>query len=240
MIVMTNEFLILVATAASVALFHTLTGPDHYLPFIVISKARNWKLKKTIWFTALCGVGHVGSSVLLGLIGIALGIAVEKIELFEGVRGSIVTYLFTSFGLIYMIWGIRRAFKNKSHRHVHFHSNENAHDHKHSHHHEHTHIHESTKKANLTPWILFTLFVFGPCEPLIPIVMYPAAKHNYPEMIILTVIFSFITIATMIVLVTAASYGIKLIPMQKVERYTHALAGGAIFICGLGMLFLGL
>ncbi len=237
---MTNEFIILIATAASVALIHTLTGPDHYLPFIVISKARNWKMKKTIWFTALCGVGHVGSSVLLGFIGIALGIAVEKLELFEGVRGSIVTWLFTSFGLIYMLWGIRKAYKNKSHKHLHFHSNESFHEHEHTHHYEHVHIHASTKKANITPWILFTIFIFGPCEPLIPIVMYPAAKHNFLEMIIVTGLFSLITITTMIVLVTAASYGFKFLPMKKIERYSHALAGGTIFVCGLGMLFLGL
>ncbi|MCX6226548.1 MAG: sulfite exporter TauE/SafE family protein [Bacteroidia bacterium] len=237
---MTNELIILVATTASVALIHTLTGPDHYLPFIMISKARNWKMKKTIWFTALCGAGHVGSSVLLGFIGISLGLAVEKLELFEGVRGSIVTWLFTSFGLIYMIWGLQKAYKNKIHKHLHFHDNDSIHEHDHTHHNGHVHIHESIKKANVTPWILFTIFIFGPCEPLIPIVIYPAAKHNYPEMIILTVLFSLITISTMIVLVTAAWYGFKFLPMQKIERYSHALAGGTIFVCGLGMLFLGL
>jgi len=237
---MTNEFLILLTTTASLALIHTLTGPDHYLPFIVISKARKWKLKKTIWFTALCGVGHVGSSVILGLIGIALGVAVGKLEFFEGIRGSIVTWLFTSFGLMYMVWGVRKAYRNKSHNHIHFHDHVRIHEHEHTHHDEHVHIHETDKKVNLTPWILFTIFIFGPCEPLIPIVMYPAAKHNYSEMIILTVIFSLITISTMIVLVTAASYGFRFLPMKKIERYSHALAGGTIFVCGLGMLSLGL
>lgn len=237
---MTTEFLILLTTAASVALIHTLAGPDHYLPFIVISKARKWKMKKTIWFTALCGVGHVGSGVILGFIGIALGIAVGKLQLFEGIRGSIASWLFTSFGLLYMIWGIRRAYKNKSHKHLHFHDNEVIHEHEHTHQHEHAHIHESNERVNLTPWILFTIFVFGPCEPLIPIVMYPAAKHNYQEMILVTIVFSIITISTMIVLVTAASFGFKFLPMKKLERYSHALAGGTIFVCGLGMLFLGL
>jgi nickel/cobalt transporter (NicO) family protein len=237
---MTNEFLILLATTASVALIHTLTGPDHYLPFIVISKAKNWKLKKTIWFTALCGLGHVGSSVLLGFIGIALGIAVGKLELFEGVRGSIVSWIFTAFGLVYLVWGLRRAYKNRPHKHLHYHEDEIVHEHVHTHHHEHSHVHESKEKVNLTPWILFTIFIFGPCEPLIPIVMYPAAKHNYSQLIFVTFIFSIITIATMITLVTAASYGFKFLPMKKMERYSHALAGGTIFLCGLGMLFLGL
>ena len=237
---MTNEFIILLATTASVALLHTLSGPDHYLPFIVMAKARKWKMKKTIWFTALCGLGHVGSSILLGVIGIAMGVAVEKLELVEGVRGSIVTYLFTSFGLVYLIWGLRKAHKNKPHSHAHSHSGLSLHNHLHTHEKEHVHIHTSPEKVNITPWILFTIFIFGPCEPLLPIVMYPAAKHNYGEMIIVTALFSLITITTMIILVTAASYGFKFLPMKKIERYSHALAGGTIFICGLSMLIFGL
>jgi ABC-type nickel/cobalt efflux system permease component RcnA len=237
---MMNEFLILLLATASLALIHTLTGPDHYLPFIVISKARKWPMKKTILFTALCGVGHVGSSVILGLFGIALGIAVGKLELIEGMRGSIVSWLFTSFGLVYLVWGVRNAVRNKSHKHRHFHDDEGMHEHEHTHHDEHMHVHETGKKGDLTPWILFTIFVFGPCEPLIPIVMYPAAKSNFSDLIILTVVFSLITIMTMIFLVAAASMGMEFFPMKKLERYSHALAGGAMFVCGLGMLFLNL
>jgi len=33
---MSNELMILLVTAASIGFFHTLLGPDHYLPFIVI------------------------------------------------------------------------------------------------------------------------------------------------------------------------------------------------------------
>ncbi|MFH1119346.1 MAG: hypothetical protein V1775_05945 [Bacteroidota bacterium] len=237
---MTNDFFILLFSTASVALIHTITGPDHYLPFIAIAQARKWQLKKTIWFTALCGLGHVGSSVLLGLTGITLGIAVGKVEFIEGFRGSIVSWVFTSFGLIYLAWGIRKAYRNKSHKHLHYHINEGFHLHEHNHFKQHVHVHESTEKVNLTPWILFTIFVLGPCEPLIPIVMYPAAKNNYSELIFLTATFSIITIATMISLVVASSQGFKLLSLKKSERFSHALAGGTIFICGLGMLFLGL
>jgi sulfite exporter TauE/SafE len=237
---MTNEFLILLTTTVSIALLHTLTGPDHYIPFAVIAKARNWNIKKTIMFTTLCGIGHVGSSVLLGLVGIAIGTAVGKLEFIEGIRGSIISWLFTSFGLLYMVWGITKAYKNKSHNHSHYHIGKGFHEHEHNHHEAHAHIHENDEKVNLTPWILFTIFIFGPCEPLIPIIMYPAAKNNYSEMIFLTIIFSVVTITTMIVLVTAVSYSFKILPTKKLERYSHALAGAAIFICGIGMLFLGL
>ena len=237
---MTQELTILLITTISIAFIHTLAGPDHYLPFIVIAKAKKWSLSKTAWFTTLCGIGHVGGSVILGFIGIALGIAVGKLELFEGIRGSIVSYIFTAFGLVYFAWGMRRAIRNKPHKHLHFHSDGNMHHHEHTHHEEHLHVHEKENKINLTPWILFTIFIFGPCEPLIPLVMYPAAKHNYGELALVTGIFSAITICTMLTLVLISSFGINLLPMKTMEKYNHALAGGAILLCGLGMLFLGL
>lgn len=237
---MNSELLILMMTAASIALFHTLTGPDHYLPFIVISKAKNWSVKKTAWFTALCGLGHVGSSIILGFVGIAMGLAIGKLEIIEGLRGSIISYVFTAFGLIYCIWGVRKAIRNKTHNHIHYHHDGSTHLHEHNHHEEHLHFHKKKDKKSLTPWILFTIFVFGPCEPLIPIVMYPVAKKNYTELIIVTLVFSVITVLTMLTLVLLTSFGIKFLPLKFMEKYTHAIAGGTILLCGLGMLFLGL
>ena len=54
-----HELTVVTITAASIGLFHTLLGPDHYLPFIVMAQARKWSLVKTTCITALCGAGHV-------------------------------------------------------------------------------------------------------------------------------------------------------------------------------------
>ena len=62
--------------------------------------------------------------------------------------------------------------------HGHAHLDGHAHEHEHVHTHAHTHVHAAEAAGNMTPWVLFTIFVFGPCEPLIPLVMYPAAKGD--------------------------------------------------------------
>jgi nickel/cobalt transporter (NicO) family protein len=237
---MSAELSILLITTVSIAFIHTIAGPDHYLPFIVMAKARKWTHFRTAWITFLCGLGHIGSSVVLAFIGIAFGIAVFKVQLFESYRGNLAALLFTVFGFVYLIWGLRKAYKNKPHKHIHFHSDGNLHIHEHIHIEEHSHVHEKEGKANITPWVLFTIFVLGPCEPLIPLLMFPAAKGNYFELSIVTLVFGVITIATMMTLVLLTSYGLKLLPFKSLERYTHAIAGGSIFACGLGMLFLGL
>jgi len=81
---MTAELNALIITAASIGFFHTLLGPDHYLPFVMMSWARKWSGMKTTLITFLCGLGHIGSSIVLGLMGVSVGIAVNKLEFVEG------------------------------------------------------------------------------------------------------------------------------------------------------------
>lgn len=235
---MNNEIAILCLTAASIGFFHTLLGPDHYIPFIMMSKAGKWSKLKTIWVTISCGIGHVLSSIILGIIGIAAGIALESLEFIEGFRGEIAGWVLIAFGFVYMVWGIKRAYRNKPHTHYHTHEDGSLHAHEHHHHEEHAHVHDS-KKA-LTPWILFTIFILGPCEPLIPLLMFPAATHSTIGLIIVASVFGIVTISTMLSVVLVSLWGINLLPLGKIEKFTHALAGFAIFASGLAINFLGL
>ena len=233
---MTDNLTALTITAASLAFVHTVLGPDHYLPFIVMSRARKWTIYKTSWVTLLSGFGHVISSILLGTIGIGIGIALNKLEFMESVRGDLAAWLFVLFGLAYMSWGIYRAVKNKPHKHIHYHGNGTSHVHEHTHLEEHDHTH----KKNITPWILFTIFFLGPCEPLIPLLMYPAAQNSSWGVAQVSIVFGLITMLTMLVLVLMASYGLKFVRLGKMERFTHAIAGATILLSGIAILFLGL
>jgi sulfite exporter TauE/SafE len=237
---MTHEIWLLVITAASIGFFHTLFGPDHYLPFIVIAKARQWSLAKTFWLTLVCGLGHVGSSVLLGIIGIAFGLAVMRLEVLESFRGSIAAWALIAFGFLYFLWGLRRAFRTKPHQHIHAHQNGTTHAHTHTHSRDHVHVHEKADAVNITPWILFTIFVLGPCEPLIPLLMYPAAKSSTLGLVLVTAVFGVVTIGTMLAVVLISSFGIAFVPTKRLERFSHALAGATVCLCGIAIQFLGL
>jgi nickel/cobalt exporter len=236
-----RDILVLAGTAASLGFVHTVIGPDHYLPFIVIGRARQWSLRKTLFVSFLAGLGHILSSVVLGFVGIAVGIAVAKLEGVESFRGTLAAWLLIAFGLAYFVWGLRRAWRNKPHAHAHVHAAGEPHDHVHTHERaEHVHVHGEPEKTNLTPWILFTIFVFGPCEPLIPLLMYPAARHNTGGVVLVTAAFGVTTILTMLVIIALSSWGAKFVRLGKLERYSHALAGLMIFVSGLTVQFLGL
>lgn len=235
-----SQILVIAGTAASIGFVHTLLGPDHYLPFIVMSRAREWSLPKTLFISFLCGLGHVLSSIVLGFAGIALGTAVFKLEAIESFRGSAAAWLLIGFGFAYFIWGLHRAIRKKPHTHKHLHRDGELHEHTHTHEHGHIHVHDEGKKTSLTPWILFAIFVFGPCEPLIPLIMYPAAKENIGGVVVVSLAFGIVTLLTMLTIIAIASYGVKFIRLGKLERYSHALAGAMIFISGLSVQFLGL
>ena len=237
---MSYELPVLLIAAASIGFFHTLFGPDHYLPFIVMSKSGNWSLRKTGLVTFLCGIGHVLSSVVLGMIGIAFGIAITKLTDLESFRSNIAAWALIAFGLVYFVFGVRQALRNKPHQHFHSHESGSNHEHDHAHHNEHLHLHLEDRNKSMTPWILFTIFIFGPCEPLIPLLMYPAAKGSVWNLIFVTTVFGAITIGTMMTIVLISAFGIRFLPLARLERYSHALAGATIFLCGISIQFLGL
>jgi nickel/cobalt exporter len=234
---MSTQFTLLLTTAATLGFVHTLLGPDHYLPFIVMSKSGQWSLRKTSLITFLCGIGHVLGSVGLGFVGIALGAAVTELVGIESIRGNIAAWALIAFGFAYGVWGLRQAILNKPHAHSHKHRGL-VHLHEHTHHQEHAHLHGSAE--NITPWMLFTIFVLGPCEPLIPLLMYPAAQSNLGGLLLVTGVFGSVTLATMMTVVLLSVKGLDLLPMRGLQRYMHAFAGGTILLSGLAIQFLGL
>jgi sulfite exporter TauE/SafE len=235
MFAISDELLGLISLAALTGCLHTLAGPDHYLPFIVMSRSRGWTRFQTAAITFLCGLGHVSGSVMLGGIGIAAGIAITRLETVESARGDLAAWLMIAFGLAYAAWGLRRVWRRKPHTHIHAHKGGVVHTHTHRHEENHVHVHDEDKKPSrsITPWILFTLFVFGPCEVLIPLLMVPAAEESLFGMVLVVLVFAATTIGTMLAVVLALSFGYQVIRLGWLERHMHSVAGLTIALCGI-------
>jgi ABC-type nickel/cobalt efflux system permease component RcnA len=233
------ELSVLLASTAGIAVLHTLAGPDHYLPFIVMGRARKWSAARTMFWTVLCGLGHVGSSVLFALLGVVFGLGLERVQFLEEIRGNLAAWVMIAFGAVYCAWGLKKAFRAQRHAHAHTHGGgDHAHDHSHGG--AHAHPHGETAGFRLTPWILFTIFVFGPCEPMIPLVMYPATQGSWIDVWAVVGTFSVLTIGSMLLVVLFAREGVRHITSPRVERFSHAVAGGTILCAGCAMQFLGL
>ena len=80
---------------------------------------------------------------------------------------------------------------------------------------------------------MLLLFVFGPCEPLIPLLMYPAAKASLWAVAGVVTAFTLATVGTMLVAVLLLQTGAAALRLPRLDRFAHALAGLAIFACGV-------
>jgi len=233
-----NELNYLITTALFIGTVHTLIGIDHYVPFIVLSKANDWTMKKTLMIVFICGIGHVLSSTVLGFVGIALSQSIAYLVDIESLRGTLATYFMIGFGLTYTLWAIRNTYMNRPHTHLvdgktlehHHQSIESVDVH-----------HDSSPKTSInTLWGLFILFVLGPCEPLIPLLMYPASSHNTYAFIAVLGTFSICTLLTMLFATWLGLKGINAFRLKSLEKHSHTLAGLAITICGVMILTLGI
>jgi ABC-type nickel/cobalt efflux system permease component RcnA len=187
-------------------------------------------------------------------VGIVFGVGVLKLEVLDGLRSELAGWLMLAFGLAYFVWGVRRAIRCRPHRHSHVHADGTMHSHEHIHTPAHLHVHASSSAithprargrrddaASITPWILFTIFLFGPCEPLIPLMMYTAGAGTFGEVVLVTLSFAAATLATMTAVVLAVSSLVVRAGslaggrLGGLERYSHALAGFVVLLCGVAV-----
>jgi len=248
-----SEIMLLCITAGSLAMVHTLLGPDHYLPFVAMAKSRGWSIARTMRMTLVCGFGHIVGSILLGVIGVAVGSQLASLTWVEDMRGDMAAWALMTLGLVYFVWGLRKAYKDKKefieHGVVHGHQHlavQGVHTHITPSHgrtskvFSHTHDYQASKKTPGAYWALFIVFVLGPCELLIPLLMYPAAAGNFWGAVMVSSVFGLVTVLTMLFAVVISVWGLSFIKMPKIERFSHALAGTTILMCGASMVFLGL
>jgi len=238
---MMPDLMTLSVGAVSLGFIHCVSGPDHYVPFVAMSRVGAWSLKKTVLVTILCGIGHIASSAVLGFIGVALGLIAFQlgsdytlesdgslIAQTEMLRGDLAAWLLLGFGLIYFLWGVVHAIRRL--RATNRPTQEEV-------------VKDAEKKATairsragrLTPWVLFTIFLFGPCEILIPLVIVPAAQADLWSALWVVLLFGATTVVTMTAIVVVVCRGISFVSFKKAEVYGHAIAGVVVLACGFAV-----
>ena len=207
----------LLISAVSVAFFHAL-APDHWVPFVALAKSSRWSVRKLAWITTLAGIAHVASSLLLGLLGLWAGLTVHHLQGAEAWRGSVGVWLLIGFGVAYALWGLKHA----------------------QHHHPHVTVQEVAKAyAAKRAWMLVAIMVFGPCEPLIPL-MFVAAQAGMATVWAISLVFSAVTVGMVVGQSLLSFAGVRLINAPWMERYAHALAGLVIVLTAILVLLIGI
>lgn len=264
---MTGDLPVLLATAAGLGCAHAALGPDHYVPLVALAGSRGWNATRAAAWTLVAGLGHVLGSVALGSIGVALGLGISRLESLDEARAGLAAWLLIATGLAYLTWGLRRALRARFLPHARTRASlphrqhrgpcdtrrgtqpsrarpdRNAsHDAKHlaEGHRPGAPTGEDPTAGALGPGLVWLAFVLGPCEPLVPLLLYPAATGGWAEVALVAAAFSVTTLATMLGLVLLGLAGWRRLPAAGLERFGHAAAGASLLLCGVGVRFLGL
>ena len=210
---------LLLGATASLAIVHALLGVDHSLPFVALGRARGWTLARTLLVTAVCGAGHVASSVAIGALGVALGIATDALLWLESARGELAAALLIGFGLAYAAWAVWSRLRGRNGAHLHA---------------------GADGAARATPWALFIVFVLGPCEPLIPLMVVPGIAGDWLTVAAVVGVFGLLTVAVMLLAVAVACSGVGLLAGNRLARHADLAAGLVVAASGAAVLWLGL
>jgi sulfite exporter TauE/SafE len=225
---MISDTLIITSSAASLGFFHTILGPDHYLPFVAMARTNGWSGYKTAGYVALCGVSHVLGTILIGLLTLGLGFALFKIENFQSIRGNFAGWFLLFLGAIYFVWGINLALKERGNS-----TSSNQ-------------LNNPKRKFSnsyfirSSPFLLFLFFILGPCEPLLPLLALGSENTQYFSSFLVIMAFCLTTILTMLLCVMLFYYGFSRFSIfMKYENFMHAITGFVIFACGFSIQFFG-
>lgn len=217
----------LMITAAAVGALHSL-GPDHWLPFAALARAKRWTPLRTARLAVVCGAGHVTISALLGILAVLIGR--ETVEAVGTSLHDSAPLLLIAFGLAYMTLALWRISRRKILHHVE-HLEGVPHDHGQGHHHQH--------ERGLTEWGLFVLFCCDPCIALIPMIV-AASTGGWGAIGAVVIVYEIATIAAIVVLVQLAHAGARKVRFPWLDRYGDAVAGALILLLGAVVTVLGI
>lgn len=221
---MSQAGLALVLTTVITALVHTLI-PDHWLPFVLVSRAERWTTRKTVVMTTVSASLHVALSIALGLVVVGAEQGAER-----AVRGlaerleSLTGWMLIVFGLSYMGWFLLRG------GHIHsfgIHPHHRPDD-------PEPEVRRGLLK-DISGHTLTFIVGFNPCILVIPC-MYWAAQLNGLTLFAVSLAFAACTIASMVVVTLVGLKGTAGLTSPFLTRYGEAFSGALIALVGLAVL----
>ncbi len=243
----------LVFTVAAVGVLHTIV-PDHWGPIVVVARERGWSVVQTARAAAIAGVGHVTTTLILGVIVWYAGSLAAAQYAREVTLVSAISLI--AFGLWSAYSGWREALGHGhdhhhdhghahfEHGHLHRHADGTEHVHWHEHHdHDwhasgdvavlHEHGHAATGRTAL-------LLILGSSPMVEGIPAFLAASTYHPQLLaVMAVAFAASTILTYVALSVTGLRGVQQRGFGKLEKYGEMLSGIVVALAGVYQLLGG-
>jgi nickel/cobalt exporter len=232
---MTSPVLTTVAvTGFTVAFFHAAI-PTHWLPFVLVGRARGWKRAKTLGVTLAAGLGHVAVTSLIGLVIAWFGFRIDEQlgRAFPWIAGG----LLCAIGLFYF-WrqatgrGVMHHHPPGSHHHPGEHCGEEV---------DRTHWDAELKDTPLVSQRagdgaaiggLFVMLTLSPCEGFLPVYL-SGVQFGWRGFFVLSAILALGALGAMTLFTWLALQGIERLRIHNFERYEAGLLGALFAVLGV-------
>ena len=202
--------------AAIVGILH-MSAPDHWLTLCVLARNKKWAPKKLFGISLITAIGHVGLSVVMGLVVVVIGRVFSHL---------ISDYLDTGIGIAMigagLVVGIIPLVRKSGHHHDH---------------HEHDHD-EEKKFGKLTSKVGYFAVLGAALSPdpsIIPIYL-SAISAGFYFALELSVVFAAASIATLLLLVQLGTVGLAKSLAKIPEKYNDSMVGFVIMAIGIYVL----
>ncbi len=188
--------------------------PNHWLPIVAISRAEKWSRSTTLWATALSGIAHIASTIL---IGIAVGWAGYTLSSsYWWISRVIAPVILVGLGIFYI--GKQFFF----------------------HHHKHNHFGKLPENKTSVPAIIFSLSIgmfFSPCIEL-ESYYFTAGTYGWEGILIVSLVYLVITVSAMVGLVAIALKGIAKFNFGWLEENEKVIIGVVLILIGILAFFI--
>ncbi len=189
--------------------------PSHWLPLIALGKAEKWTDRETLIITAITGSAHTISTIIIGFI---VGLVGYKLsESYHFITKIIAPLILIALGLIYFFLEYRHSLIKTSHQH------------------HHIHVDEIVQKRKSKKSIVLALSIamfFSPCLE-IEIYYFTASRLGWMGIVMVSVVYFFVTVFGMMFLVHFASKGVRKLNWHFLEHHDKLISGIVLLLVGL-------
>ncbi|MFO7657748.1 MAG: hypothetical protein R6W78_11825 [Bacteroidales bacterium] len=186
--------------------------PNHWIPLVAIGKAENWTTRETVIATIITGLAHTLSTVLVGII---IGFAGFKLAgYYEKITTLVAPMVLITIGLVFVVIDFSRG-------------------------HRHNHAFEGTsrtgKNTKSKVALILSLSIamfFSPCLEL-EAFFFRAGTMGWPGIIMVSVVYTVITVIFMAVLVYLGIKGTSKFRWHFLEHHEKTVSGIVLIILGI-------
>ncbi len=194
----------LVSGSFLLSLLHAII-PNHWLPILAIGRKEHWSLREILSTTAIAGLSHVASTLIIGWTLVFFGWEVTKN--FQGVTPYIAPAVLIFIGVIFIY---------RHHKHKHFHVDDPQHQ---------------NSKMKMVVSLSFAMF-FSPCLEIEAYFLAASAQSIWWTAL-MSAVYAVITLSGMLIWVTIAFRGLNKFNWHKLEHKAGIIAGSTLIATGI-------